>query len=40
MLIGALFRLTGPAGGKIVIDSLDITMIGLYDMRSRLDIIP
>ncbi|XWS37931.1 hypothetical protein CRYUN_Cryun19dG0087500 [Craigia yunnanensis] len=39
-LISALFRLVEPAGGKIVVDSIDISTIGLHDLRSRFGIIP
>ncbi|KAJ4850381.1 hypothetical protein Tsubulata_017622, partial [Turnera subulata] len=39
-LIGALFRLVEPAGGKIVVDGIDISKIGLHDLRSRFGIIP
>ncbi|CAE6455347.1 unnamed protein product, partial [Rhizoctonia solani] len=36
----ALFRFTDPAGGKIVLDGIDITSIGLDDLRSKLTLIP
>lgn len=36
----ALFRIIEPAGGKIVIDDIDVTKIGLHSLRSRLTIIP
>ncbi|KAI9161684.1 hypothetical protein LWI28_019712 [Acer negundo] len=39
-LIGALFRLVEPVGGKIVVDGIDISTIGLHDLRSRFGIIP
>ena len=29
-----------PAGGKIIVDGIDISTIGLYDLRSRFGIIP
>ena len=39
-LIGALFRLVEPSGGKIIVDGIDISTIGLHDLRSRVGIIP
>ncbi|KAK6947041.1 ABC transporter type 1, transmembrane domain [Dillenia turbinata] len=39
-LIQTLFRIVDPAAGQIQIDGLNISSIGLHDLRSRLSIIP
>ncbi|XP_056384893.1 ATP-binding cassette sub-family C member 2-like [Hyla sarda] len=39
-LTNCLFRIIEAAGGKIVIDGLDISTIGLHDLRNKLTIIP
>ena len=36
----SIFRLLEPASGTITIDGEDITRLGLYDLRSRLTILP
>uniref|UniRef100_A0A8C3HDZ5 MRP2 protein n=1 Tax=Chrysemys picta bellii TaxID=8478 RepID=A0A8C3HDZ5_CHRPI len=39
-LTNCLFRILEAAGGKIVIDGVDISTIGLHDLRQSLTIIP
>ncbi len=36
----ALFRIIEAATGSITIDNVNISLIGLHDLRSRLTIIP
>ena len=36
----SVFRMIEPAAGTILIDGIDISKIGLHDLRSRLTIIP
>ncbi|KAJ2852405.1 ATP-binding cassette glutathione S-conjugate transporter ycf1 [Coemansia brasiliensis] len=39
-LTHALMRMVEPDSGRIIIDGIDISTIGLYDLRSRIGIIP
>jgi ABC-type multidrug transport system fused ATPase/permease subunit len=39
-MIQVFFGLVEPTGGKIIIDGIDICMLGLHDLRSRFGIIP
>uniref|UniRef100_G3S7J7 Uncharacterized protein n=1 Tax=Gorilla gorilla gorilla TaxID=9595 RepID=G3S7J7_GORGO len=39
-LSNCLFRIVERAGGKIIIDGIDISTIGLHDLRGKLNIIP
>jgi ATP-binding cassette subfamily C (CFTR/MRP) protein 1 len=39
-IMSTLFRLVEITGGSITIDGLNVSTIGLYDLRSRLAIIP
>ncbi|KAM0050639.1 putative ABC-type xenobiotic transporter [Helianthus debilis subsp. tardiflorus] len=39
-LIQVLFRLVEPCGGSITIDGINISTLGLHDLRSRFGIIP
>ena len=39
-LMMALYRIVEPCGGRVIIDSIDVSTIGLYDLRSRLSLVP
>ncbi|GFR41153.1 hypothetical protein Agub_g1817 [Astrephomene gubernaculifera] len=39
-LMMTLYRLVEPCGGSVKVDGLDITAMGLYDLRSRLSLVP
>lgn len=39
-LMLALYRIVEPSSGRIVIDAIDVSTIGLRDLRSRLALVP
>ena len=39
-MILALLRVLEASSGKIVIDGIDISKLGLYDLRKRITVIP
>ncbi|RZR99436.1 hypothetical protein BHM03_00028979 [Ensete ventricosum] len=39
-LLATLFRIVEPSEGQIIIDGVDISTLGLHDLRSRFGIIP
>lgn len=39
-LVAALFRMVEPSGGSISIDGIDTASIGLFDLRSRMALVP
>ncbi|CAG8742883.1 11311_t:CDS:2, partial [Acaulospora colombiana] len=38
--VSSFFRINEPSSGKIIIDGIDISSIGLKDLRSKITIIP
>lgn len=39
-LMLAMYRLVEPCAGRIVLDGIDVASIGLFDLRSRLALVP
>lgn len=39
-LATSFFRFVEPTSGKIVLDGIDVTTIGIKDLRSKITIIP
>ncbi|KAJ2358688.1 Canalicular multispecific organic anion transporter 1, partial [Coemansia sp. RSA 2618] len=39
-LTQAIMRMVEPASGRVIIDGIDVSTIGVHDLRSRISIIP